>query len=153
MVASAGLWPLSSPLAGQKRPLILPSGRFLLSGSRERPFPQPRVSSAANPDMAMSEPCPLAPVDVIGGGLAPARQPGKPRGNTPLSRLTKSGLGAPPAHRTSGEHHLEVMKAADGIIGLVSRLTTVEGLFRKGRPRPPRERTGGLPTLSFITTI
>jgi hypothetical protein len=33
------------------------------------------------------------------------------------------------------------MKAADGIIGLVSRLTTVEGSFRKGRPRPPRERT------------
>ena len=30
MVASAGLWPLSSPLAGEKRPLILPSGRFLV---------------------------------------------------------------------------------------------------------------------------
>jgi hypothetical protein len=77
MVASAGLWPLSSPLAGQKRPLILPSGRFLLSGSRERPFPRPRVSSAASPDMTMSEPCPLAPVDVIGGGLAGSEAAGQ----------------------------------------------------------------------------
>lgn len=31
MVASAGLWPLLSPLAGQKRPPFLPGGRFLLS--------------------------------------------------------------------------------------------------------------------------
>jgi hypothetical protein len=37
MVASAGLWPLSSPLAGQKRPLILPGGRFLLFEGQERP--------------------------------------------------------------------------------------------------------------------
>jgi hypothetical protein len=37
MVASAGLWPLSSPLAGQKRPPILPGGRFLWLGGRERP--------------------------------------------------------------------------------------------------------------------
>jgi hypothetical protein len=36
MVAPAGLWPLLSPLAGKKRPPILPGGRFLLSGGRER---------------------------------------------------------------------------------------------------------------------
>jgi len=49
MVASAWLWPLSSPLAGQKRPPILPGGRFLLFGGRERATPRPRVSSAASP--------------------------------------------------------------------------------------------------------
>jgi len=32
MVAPAGLWPFLSPLAGQKRPPILPGGRFLLFG-------------------------------------------------------------------------------------------------------------------------
>jgi hypothetical protein len=47
MVVPAGLWPLLSPLAGQKRPPILPGGRFLLFGGRERPSPRARVSSAA----------------------------------------------------------------------------------------------------------
>jgi|GEM_PF-6231598 len=37
MVASAGLWPLSSPLAGQKRPPILPGGCFLLFGGPGAP--------------------------------------------------------------------------------------------------------------------
>jgi hypothetical protein len=32
MVVLAGLWPLSSPLAGQKRPPILPAGAFFLFG-------------------------------------------------------------------------------------------------------------------------
>jgi hypothetical protein len=45
MVASAGLWPLSSPLAGQKRPPILRAGRFS----------QASHLSAANPVSACAD--------------------------------------------------------------------------------------------------
>ncbi len=40
-VVPAGLWPLLRPLAGQKRPLLLPGGRFLLGSP----------SSSLDPDL------------------------------------------------------------------------------------------------------
>jgi folate-dependent tRNA-U54 methylase TrmFO/GidA len=61
----------------------------------------------------MSEPSPLAPIHVIGGGLAGSEAAWQIARQHAAGASRNPALAQTPEHRTCDEHHLEVMKTAD----------------------------------------